>query len=226
MPGAFEIPQAARAVAETGRFDAVVCLGCLIRGATPHFEYISSAVAHGLTAGAGETGVPMAFGVLTTDTVGAGGGARGRRAATTRGGRRRPRRSRWRCCSARCAPRIGRQSVASRDDDGRRARAAAPRARGGAADAVPVGGRPRQRARGDRDVLASREREPAPNAPTTTDRRRLPTRADVRERAGRRHRRPSRRDRRADRRRTRRTGGSSGWPCSTGWCCGWRSTSC
>lgn len=68
VPGAFEVPQAARAAAETGRFDAVVCLGCIIRGETPHFEYIASAVAHGITAAAGETGVPMAFGVLTTDT--------------------------------------------------------------------------------------------------------------------------------------------------------------
>lgn len=69
VPGAFEIPQAARAAAEQGRFDAVVCLGCIIRGETPHFEYIASAVAHGIVAAAGETGVPMAFGVLTTDTV-------------------------------------------------------------------------------------------------------------------------------------------------------------
>jgi 6,7-dimethyl-8-ribityllumazine synthase len=68
VPGAFEIPQAARAIAETGRFDAIVCLGCLIRGETPHFEYIASAAAHGITAAAGETGVPMAFGVLTTNT--------------------------------------------------------------------------------------------------------------------------------------------------------------
>jgi 6,7-dimethyl-8-ribityllumazine synthase len=68
VPGAFEIPQAARAAAETGRFDAIVCLGCLIRGETPHFEYIASAAAHGVTAAAGETGVPMAFGVLTTNT--------------------------------------------------------------------------------------------------------------------------------------------------------------
>ena len=68
VPGAFELPQAARCVAETGRFDAVICLGCVIRGATPHFEYISSAVAHGIMEAAGETGVPIAFGVLTTDT--------------------------------------------------------------------------------------------------------------------------------------------------------------
>jgi 6,7-dimethyl-8-ribityllumazine synthase len=68
VPGAFEIPQAARAVAETGRFDAIVCLGCVIRGATPHFEYISSAVTQAIQQASGETGVPMAFGVLTTDT--------------------------------------------------------------------------------------------------------------------------------------------------------------
>jgi 6,7-dimethyl-8-ribityllumazine synthase len=68
VPGAFELPQAARGAGETGRFEAIVCLGCVIRGETPHFEYISSAVAHGLMAASGETGVPIAFGVLTTDT--------------------------------------------------------------------------------------------------------------------------------------------------------------
>lgn len=67
VPGAFELPQAARCAAETGRFDAVVCVGCVIRGETPHFQYIADAVAHGLMSAAGETGVPMAFGVLTTD---------------------------------------------------------------------------------------------------------------------------------------------------------------
>ena len=69
VPGAFEIPMAAQRVAETGRVSAVVCLGCLIRGATPHFEYIASACAHGITAAASATGVPMAFGVLTTNSV-------------------------------------------------------------------------------------------------------------------------------------------------------------
>jgi 6,7-dimethyl-8-ribityllumazine synthase len=68
VPGAFELPQAARSLAETGRFDAVVCLGCVIRGETPHFEYISTSVAHGIQDASGGTGVPMAFGVLTTDT--------------------------------------------------------------------------------------------------------------------------------------------------------------
>lgn len=69
VPGAFEIPVAARHAAESGHYDAVVCLGCLIRGATPHFDYIASAVAHGLTDAAGATGVPMTFGVLTTNSV-------------------------------------------------------------------------------------------------------------------------------------------------------------
>jgi 6,7-dimethyl-8-ribityllumazine synthase len=69
VPGAFEIPLAARHAADTRQFDGIVCLGCLIRGATPHFEYISSAVAHGLTAASGDTGIPMAFGVLTTNSV-------------------------------------------------------------------------------------------------------------------------------------------------------------
>jgi 6,7-dimethyl-8-ribityllumazine synthase len=68
VPGAFELPQAARCAAESGRFDAIVCLGCVIRGLTPHFEYISSAVAHGIMDAAGDTGIPMAFGVLTTDS--------------------------------------------------------------------------------------------------------------------------------------------------------------
>ena len=68
VPGAFELPQAARAVAETGRFDAVICLGCVIRGATAHFEYISASAAHAIQQASGETGVPIAFGVLTTDT--------------------------------------------------------------------------------------------------------------------------------------------------------------
>jgi 6,7-dimethyl-8-ribityllumazine synthase len=69
VPGAFEIPLAAQHAAESGRFDAVVCLGCLIRGETPHFEFIASAVAHGLTTAAAATGIPMAFGVLTTNSV-------------------------------------------------------------------------------------------------------------------------------------------------------------
>jgi 6,7-dimethyl-8-ribityllumazine synthase len=69
VPGAFEIPLAAQHAAESWRFDAVVCLGCLIRGETAHFEFIAAAVAHGLTTAAAATGIPMAFGVLTTNSI-------------------------------------------------------------------------------------------------------------------------------------------------------------
>lgn len=69
VPGAFEIPAVARQAAGTGRYHAIVTLGCLIRGATPHFDFIASAVAHGLTDAAGQTGVPIAFGVLTTNSI-------------------------------------------------------------------------------------------------------------------------------------------------------------
>ena len=69
VPGAFEVPAAAERVARTRGVAAVVCLGCVIRGGTPHFEYICSAAAHGVTQAASLTGVPMAFGILTTDSV-------------------------------------------------------------------------------------------------------------------------------------------------------------
>jgi 6,7-dimethyl-8-ribityllumazine synthase len=69
VPGAYEVPQAARAAAATGRYDAVVCLGCLIRGETPHFDYISESVAHGIMSASAETDVPMTFGVLTTNSA-------------------------------------------------------------------------------------------------------------------------------------------------------------
>jgi 6,7-dimethyl-8-ribityllumazine synthase len=69
VPGAYEVPQAAREAAATGRYDAIVCLGCLIRGETPHFEYISEAVSHGIMQASAATGVPMSFGVLTTNAA-------------------------------------------------------------------------------------------------------------------------------------------------------------
>ena len=88
VPGAFEIPLAAEIAAAQGRVDGVVCLGCLIKGATPHFEYIASACAHGIMAAQSKTGVPMAFGVLTTNSAEealeravAGPGNKGREAA-------------------------------------------------------------------------------------------------------------------------------------------------
>jgi 6,7-dimethyl-8-ribityllumazine synthase len=69
VPGAFELAQAAERVAASGRFSAVVCLGCLIRGETPHFDYIAQAASHGIMHAAQATGVPVAFGLLTTNTV-------------------------------------------------------------------------------------------------------------------------------------------------------------
>ena len=69
VPGAYELAQAAQRVAEGGSWDAVVCLGCLIRGETPHFDYIASAAAEGIMRASQATGVPVAFGVLTTNTA-------------------------------------------------------------------------------------------------------------------------------------------------------------
>ena len=68
VPGAFEIPITAQRLGESGEYDAIVCLGCLIKGDTMHFEYIAESAAHGITQAAAATGVPMAFGVLTTLT--------------------------------------------------------------------------------------------------------------------------------------------------------------
>jgi 6,7-dimethyl-8-ribityllumazine synthase len=67
VPGAFEIPQAARTLAASGRYDAVVTLGVVIRGGTPHFEYVCRAVTDGVREIMRDTGVPVGFGVLTTD---------------------------------------------------------------------------------------------------------------------------------------------------------------
>lgn len=69
VPGAFEIPLVARAMAKSGRFNAVICLGAVIRGDTPHFEYISAEVSRGIGQAALDTDVPIIFGVLTTETV-------------------------------------------------------------------------------------------------------------------------------------------------------------
>ncbi len=69
VPGSFEIPLAAKRLATTGHYNAIICLGTVIRGATPHFEYIAGEVSKGVAAAALETGVPMAFGILTTDSI-------------------------------------------------------------------------------------------------------------------------------------------------------------
>jgi 6,7-dimethyl-8-ribityllumazine synthase len=68
-PGAFEIPQVARVLVESGRFDAVICLGAVIRGATPHFDYVAGEVAKGVGHLAMTAPIPIVFGVLTTDTI-------------------------------------------------------------------------------------------------------------------------------------------------------------
>ncbi|MCS6897035.1 MAG: 6,7-dimethyl-8-ribityllumazine synthase, partial [Nitrospira sp.] len=69
VPGAFEIPLVARTMAMGGRFDAVICLGAVIRGETPHFDYICAETSRGIGRAALETGVPIIFGVLTTETA-------------------------------------------------------------------------------------------------------------------------------------------------------------
>jgi len=69
VPGSFEIPSAARTFAETGRYNAIVCIGCLLRGDTAHYDVIVNEVARGIGQSAQETGVPHAFGVLTCDTL-------------------------------------------------------------------------------------------------------------------------------------------------------------
>jgi 6,7-dimethyl-8-ribityllumazine synthase len=69
VPGAFEIPSAARTLAETKKYDAIVCIGCLLRGDTAHYDVIVNEVARGIGQSAQETGVPHAFGVLTCETL-------------------------------------------------------------------------------------------------------------------------------------------------------------
>ena len=69
VPGAFELPVAARQLIDKGGFDAIIALGCVIRGGTPHFDYVCSACATGLGTVATDTGVPVAFGVLTTENI-------------------------------------------------------------------------------------------------------------------------------------------------------------
>jgi 6,7-dimethyl-8-ribityllumazine synthase len=69
VPGAFEIPFAAKKIAKSGKFDAVICVGAVIRGSTPHFEYVSAEVSKGIANVMLETEVPVAFGVITVDTI-------------------------------------------------------------------------------------------------------------------------------------------------------------
>lgn len=69
VPGSFEIPLVAKKMAQSGKFNAIICLGTLIRGATPHFDYIAAEVSKGIALVSLETGIPVSFGVITTDTI-------------------------------------------------------------------------------------------------------------------------------------------------------------
>jgi len=90
VPGAFELPLAAKKLAQSGEYDGIIALGAVIRGATPHFDYVAAEAAKGVAHVSAETGVPVAFGVLTTNTLeqaidraGAKGGNKGFDAAMT-----------------------------------------------------------------------------------------------------------------------------------------------
>jgi 6,7-dimethyl-8-ribityllumazine synthase len=90
VPGAFELPLVARKLAERGQYDAVICLGAVIRGSTPHFDYVAGEAAKGIAKVSLDTGVPVIFGVLTTDSIeqaveraGTKSGNKGWAAATT-----------------------------------------------------------------------------------------------------------------------------------------------
>ncbi len=90
VPGAFEMPLVARKLADSGRYDAVICVGAVIRGGTPHFDYVAGEAAKGIARIGLDTGVPVVFGVLTTDTIeqaieraGTKGGNKGWAAAST-----------------------------------------------------------------------------------------------------------------------------------------------
>jgi 6,7-dimethyl-8-ribityllumazine synthase len=69
VPGSFELPLAAKRLAESGRYDAIACLGCVLRGETPHFDYVAGQAATGIGRVGLDTGVPVAFGVITADTL-------------------------------------------------------------------------------------------------------------------------------------------------------------
>jgi 6,7-dimethyl-8-ribityllumazine synthase len=69
VPGSFEIPLVAQKLANSGNFDAIICLGAVIRGATPHFEYISAEVTKGIAKVTLDSGIPVSFGILTTDNI-------------------------------------------------------------------------------------------------------------------------------------------------------------
>lgn len=90
VPGSFEIPLVTKALAQSGKYDALICLGVVIRGETPHFEYVAQGVSRGIAKVSLETGLPVSFGIITADTVeqaieraGGKAGNRGARAASS-----------------------------------------------------------------------------------------------------------------------------------------------
>ena len=129
VPGAFEIPLAARTLAETGKYDAIICLGCLLRGDTAHYDVIVNEVTRGIGQSAQETGVPHAFGVLTCETLeqaidraGLKMGNKGFEAAlaavemaSLTAGIRRPAPSDWKAASKKQIPRFARNDKPPRE---------------------------------------------------------------------------------------------------------------
>ncbi|HSP00773.1 MAG TPA: 6,7-dimethyl-8-ribityllumazine synthase [Thioalkalivibrio sp.] len=83
VPGAYELPLAAQAMAKSGKHDAIIALGCVIRGATPHFDYVAGESAKGLAGVSMDSGLPVSFGVLTTDTIAQAVARAGTKAGTT-----------------------------------------------------------------------------------------------------------------------------------------------
>lgn len=69
VPGAFEIPMVAQKIAQSGKYDAVICLGAVVRGGTPHFEYVASEVSKGIARVSQKTGIPVTYGIITADTI-------------------------------------------------------------------------------------------------------------------------------------------------------------
>ena len=207
VPGAFEIPQTARALADTRRYDAIIALGVVIRGGTPSLR-IRVPRRHRRRAG-GDAKIPASpsHSVSSPPTTSSRRSTAREASTATRGATPRRRRSRWRACFPRCAsaPEPGRErpaSAARGDRAGSRSRCSTP-------PISRLGERARDRLRTRRGEL-----RPAPRS------------ARVRQGAGVRNDGRARHDRRADRGRTRATGGSTGWPRSIATCSGSRCTSC
>jgi len=113
VPGSFEVPVAAKKLAESRRLDAIICIGCVLRGETSHYELVASEVARGVQLAQMDTGVPMMFCVLACDTLEQAIDRAGLKAATKDSSRDSPR-SKWRVFRATCAPARPRRSTSHR----------------------------------------------------------------------------------------------------------------